>query len=60
MKDPISGNLDRIQIIKGWIDAKGNTQEKIYDLVWSDADKRKPDAKGKLPQLGIDQHHHYD
>ena len=52
LKDPIGANLDRIQIIKGWLDAKGNTHEKIYDVVWGDADKRKPDSKGKLPPVG--------
>src|SRR3990172_9351533 len=50
LKDPIGANLDRIQIIKGWLDAKGNVQEKIYDVVWSD--RRKPDGKGKLPSVG--------
>lgn len=50
MKDPLSGNLDRIQIIKGWIDGKGARQEKIYDVAWSDG--RKPDGKGKLPPVG--------
>ncbi|WP_455208869.1 DUF3604 domain-containing protein [Kaarinaea lacus] len=52
LKDPIGANLDRIQIIKGWVDKKGNVQEKIYDVVWGDADKRKPDSKGKLPSVG--------
>lgn len=52
VKDPMGANLDRIQIIKGWVDAKGNKQEKVYDIVWGDADKRKPDAKGKLPAVG--------
>ncbi|KHE91369.1 MAG: hypothetical protein SCABRO_02892 [Candidatus Scalindua brodae] len=52
LKDPIGANLDRIQIIKGWLDAKGNVQEKIYDVVWGDADKRKPGAEGKLPPVG--------
>jgi hypothetical protein len=50
MKDALSGNLDRIQIIKGWLDAKGELQEKVYDVVWSG--DRKPDAKGKLPPVG--------
>jgi hypothetical protein len=49
-KDPMSGNLDRIQIVKGWIDAKGARQEKIYDVAWSD--DRKPGADGKLPAVG--------
>jgi hypothetical protein len=35
MKDPLSGNLDRIQIIKGWLDAKGDLHEKVYDVAWS-------------------------
>jgi len=53
LKDSIGANLDRIQIIKGWLDAKGEVHEKIYDVVWGDADKRKPDAKtGKLPPVG--------
>ena len=50
MKDPIGGNLDRIQIVKGWRDAKGETQEKVYDVVWSD--DRKPGADGRLPPVG--------
>ena len=48
LKDPIGGNLDHIQIIKGWLDAKGELQEKVYDVAWSD--DRKPDAEtGKVP-----------
>ena len=47
MKDPEGGNLDRIQIIKGWVDAKGARQEKVYDVAWSG--DRKPGADGKLP-----------
>lgn len=52
LKDPLSGNLDRIQIIKGWLDAKGETQEKVYDVVWGNAATRKPGANGKLPAVG--------
>jgi hypothetical protein len=52
LKDPIGANLDRIQIIKGWLDAKGDMQEKIYDIVWGNADKRQPGADGKLPPVG--------
>jgi len=51
-KDPLSGNLDRIQIVKGWIDSKGDTYEKVYDVVWGDSDKRQPGADGKLPPVG--------
>ena len=38
MKDPQSGNLDRIQIVKGWLDAKDKAQEQVYNVVWGDAD----------------------
>ena len=50
LRDPIGANLDRVQIIKGWLDAKGKTHEKVYDVAWSGG--RKPDAKGKLPAVG--------
>lgn len=50
-RDPKSGNLDRIQIVKGWLDAQGKQHEKVYDVAWSG--ERKPDAKtGKLPPVG--------
>jgi len=52
LKDPIGANLDRIQVIKGWLDAKGDVHEKVYDVVWGDADKRKPGTDGKLPSVG--------
>jgi hypothetical protein len=52
LKDSIGANLDRIQIVKGWLDAKGEVQEKIYDVVWGDADKRKLGTDGKLPPVG--------
>jgi len=51
LKDPESGNLDRVQIIKGFINKWGRTDEKIYDVAWSD--DRKPDPKtGELPPVG--------
>jgi hypothetical protein len=50
LRDPIGANLDRIQIIKGWIDADGTPQEKVYDVVWSGG--RKPGADGKVPPVG--------
>jgi Protein of unknown function (DUF3604) len=50
MKDPEGGNLDRIQIVKGWVDAGGACQEKVYDVAWSG--DRKPGADGKLPAVG--------
>ena len=36
LKDPIGANLDRIQIVKGWLDAKGALHEKVYDVAWSE------------------------
>ena len=45
----MGGNLDRIQIVKGWIDKAGRAQEKIYDVAWGDAQRRKPGKDGKLP-----------
>lgn len=52
LKDPIGANLDRIQIIKGWLAEDGTLHERVYDAVWGDADKRKPAADGKLPPVG--------
>lgn len=50
MRDPDGANLDRIQIIKGWIDGKGKMQERVYDVAWSG--KRKLGRNGKLPPVG--------
>jgi hypothetical protein len=50
LKDPKSGNLDRVQIIKGWVDAKGEQQQKIYNVAWSG--DRKADAAGKIAAVG--------
>ncbi len=52
MKDPQGGNLDRIQIIKGWLDKNGVGQEKIYDVAWGNADRRRKDRQGKVPPVG--------
>jgi len=53
LKDPMGANLDRVQIVKGWVDAKGQTKERVYDVAWADASTRKPDAKsGKVPPVG--------
>jgi len=49
-KDALGGNLDRIQMIKGWQDKSGNTQEKVYDVAWGG--DRKPGRDGKLPAVG--------
>ena len=50
VKDPTSGNLDRIQIIKGWT-RDGQSFEKIFDVAWSG--ERKPDKwTGRVPSVG--------
>ena len=50
LRDPLSGNLDRIQIVKVWVDKSDDRQEKVFDVVWSG--DRKPGADGKLPLVG--------
>jgi hypothetical protein len=50
LKDPIGANLDRYQIVKGWLNADGTQEEKVYDVAWSG--DRKPGADGKLPPVG--------
>jgi hypothetical protein len=50
LKDPIGANLDRVQVVKGWMDAKGELQEKVYDVAWSG--DRKAGADGKVPAVG--------
>jgi hypothetical protein len=49
-KDPLGANLDRIQVVKGWVDASGETREKIYNVAWSPG--RELDAAGSLPAVG--------
>lgn len=50
LKDPVGANLDRIQVIKGWLDAAGQSHEQVYDIAWSG--DRKPDVTGQLPPVG--------
>ena len=49
MKDPWSGNLDRIQIVKGWVDESGKRHERIYDVAVSDGRKIEEDGRCKTP-----------
>jgi hypothetical protein len=51
-KDPMFGNLDRIQIIKGWVGKDGKAHERVYDVVWGDVERRKPGKDGRLPGVG--------
>jgi len=50
LRDPIGANLDRVQVVKGWMDDGGDLHEKVYDVAWSD--NRQPGADGKLPPVG--------
>lgn len=50
LRDPVGANLDRIQIIKGWLNAAGETEEKVFDVAWSG--DRQPGANGKVPPVG--------
>jgi hypothetical protein len=52
LKDPMGANLDRVQIVKGWVDESGQLQEKIFDVVWGDAERRMRGANGKVPAVG--------
>ena len=49
LHDPNSARLDRLQIVKGWIDRHGQTQEKIFEIAWSGP--RKLDSNNKLPAI---------
>jgi hypothetical protein len=50
IRDPDGANLDRIQIVKGWLDEVGENHEKVYDAAWTGS--RAPGADGKLPPVG--------
>jgi hypothetical protein len=50
LKDPIGANLDRVQIVKGWLDAAGELHEQVYDVAWSG--DRRPGRDGRLPPVG--------
>jgi hypothetical protein len=50
LRDPIGANLDRIQIVKGWLESNGELREKVYDVAWSG--DRSPGTDGKLPPVG--------
>ena len=50
VKSPTGANLDRVQIVKGWIDTAGRPRERVYDVVWSG--DRVPDESGRLPPVG--------
>ena len=49
LRDTIGGNLDRIQIIKGWLDKDSKTHERVYDVAVSDGRKIDKDGRCKTP-----------
>ncbi|MEQ9142982.1 MAG: DUF3604 domain-containing protein [Parvibaculaceae bacterium] len=49
-RDPQGANLDRVQVIKGWLDEEGATHEQVFDVAWSG--ERTADANGTLPAVG--------
>ena len=49
LRDPDGANLDRIQVIKGWLDSDGETHERIYDVAVSDGRKVGTDGRCKTP-----------
>ena len=50
LRDPDGANLDRIQVVKGWLADDGSTKEKVYDVVWSG--DRRPGPDGRIPPVG--------
>ncbi|MEP1200707.1 DUF3604 domain-containing protein [Tateyamaria sp.] len=50
LRDPIGANLDRMQVVKGWLTPDGELDEKVYDVAWSD--DRVADANGVVPAVG--------
>jgi len=50
VKDPTSGNLDRIQIVKGWTKS-GQSFEKVFDVVWA-GDRKRDKGTGVVPPIG--------
>ena len=51
LKDPIGANLDRVQVVKGWVDKAGAAHEQVFDVSWSEMETRKVIA-GKLVPVG--------
>ena len=49
VKDSVGANLDRVQVIKGWLDDDGETHEQVYDVAWAG---RRTAENGKVPAIG--------
>lgn len=52
IRDPNGANLDRVQVVKGWMADDGSRHEKVFDVAWSDSETRAPDTDGELPEVG--------
>jgi hypothetical protein len=52
LKDPQDANLDRVQVVKGWVDAAGKAHEQVFDVAWSEMDGKRKAAGGKIPAVG--------
>jgi hypothetical protein len=50
VRDPEGANLDRVQVVKGWLETDGTQREQVYDVVWSG--DRKPGTDGDVPSVG--------
>ena len=50
LRDPEGANLDRVQVVKGWLEADGTTRERVYDVAWSG--DRRVGRDGKLAAIG--------
>lgn len=49
-RDPLGANLDRVQIVKGWVDTRGDTHERVFDVAWSG--NRRLDDQSRIPPVG--------
>jgi hypothetical protein len=49
LKDPLGANLDRVQIIKGWVDSEGERQERVYDVMVSDGREINEEGRCETP-----------
>ena len=53
MRDPKGANLDRIQIVKGWVNGDGEAQEKVFDVALSDGRTSGSEAVGDTTDLSL-------
>lgn len=52
LKDPQDANLDRVQVVKGWVDGAGQSHEMVFDVVWSEMDGKRKAKGAKVPAVG--------